>query len=120
MVPVVRAEYLRKRAVSAAHLHIHASSPELAWIYGTASKPVHALHDLHIPVGDKRFRPTLEEFLFFLHDEHLFTDWRSGWKQRLKTTHDEWRRRQAESVVRAYKEELETLGYKITLPGEER
>lgn len=119
-VPVVRAEYLRDRSVSAAHLHIHATSPELAWIYGTARKPVHPLQDLHLPVGDKRFRPTLEEFLFFLNDEKLFTDWQDGWKQHVNITYGKWKSTQAKSVVRAYQteavEELETLGYKVIPP----
>lgn len=118
--PIVRVEYLRQRSVSAAHMHIHANSPEITWIYGTAGNPAPNLHDLHFPVGGRRFRPTLEEFLFFLNDEKLFTDWRKGWKQHLETTLTEWERIQARSVVRTYPQEavetLSALGYDVNPP----
>lgn len=118
--PLVRVEYKRQRAASAAHMHIHANSPELAWIYGTATNPAPNLHDLHFPVGGRRFRPTLEEFIFFLNDEKLFTDWQEGWRQNLERTLTDWERIQAKSAVRTYPQEaaeaLISLGHEIHFP----
>lgn len=69
--PLVRVEYDRAKTLSgaAAHVHLHAYSPELAWIYGSSGRPALNLHSLHFPVGGRRFRPTLEDFLFFLYNE---------------------------------------------------
>lgn len=101
-------------------MHIHANSPEVTWLYGITNRYAPNLHELHFPVGGQHFRPTLEEFLFFLNDMRLVTDWQDGWKQYLKTTYRKWQDIQAKSVVRAYQEaaieELECLGFKITPP----
>lgn len=116
--PLVRVEYQSRRTISPAHMHIHANSPELTWLYGITDNYAPNLHDLHFPVGGHHFRPTLEEFLFFLNDEKLFTDWQDDWKQHLNATYNNWKSTQAKSVVRNYRkeaiEELEDLGYVIT------
>ena len=121
--PIVRVEYDRSQlrpGRAAAHVHLHANSPELAWIYGTSARAAPDLHALHFPAGGQRFRPTLEEFLFFLDRENLFTDWKDGWKSRLIESFNEWEQRQARATVRRYPEEaastLEALGYAVTAP----
>ncbi len=121
--PLVRVEYDRRqsgRGRAAAHVHLHANSPELAWMYGSAGRPAPDLHALHFPVGGRRFRPTLEEFLLFLDRENLFNDWKEGWKPRLIRSLEAWERRQARATARQFPDEaigaLETLGYSVTAP----
>ena len=121
--PIVRVEYDRRRRApgrAAAHVHIHANSPELAWIYGTSAQPAPDLHSLHFPAGGRRFRPTLEEFLLFLDRENLFNDWKDGWKPKLIQSLEVWERRQARATARQFPQEaagaLEALGYGLTAP----
>ena len=121
--PVVRVEYDRHRQApgrAAAHVHLHANSPELAWIFGTSAQPAPDLHSLHFPAGGRRFRPTLEEFLLFLDREKLFTDWKEGWKPKLIRSLEAWERLQARATARQYPEQavgaLEALGYGVTAP----
>ena len=122
--PVVRVEYDRRQLTpgrAAAHLHIHANSPEMAWIYGTSGQAAPDLHVLHFPVGGRRFRPTLEEFVLFLDRENLFNDWKDGWKPKLIQSLEAWERLQARATARQFPEEavgaLEALGYSVMAPG---
>ena len=121
--PIVRVEYDRRQPASgraAAHVHLHANSPELVWMYGSAGRPAPDLHALHFPVGGRRFRPTLEEFLLFLDRENLFNDWKAGWKPKLIRSLEAWERRQARATARQFPAEaigaLQTLGYRVTAP----
>ena len=118
--PFVRVEYDRRRRTAPAHVHLHANSPELAWVYGSGGRPAPDLHALHFPVGGRRFRPTLEEFLIFLNDEDLYIDWKQGWKPILEQSLRQWELLQARSTARNHPEEaahiLENLGYQIVPP----
>ena len=96
--PIVRVEYDRRRVAgnrAAAHVHIHAHSPELAWIYGSGGRPAANLHALHFPVGGQRFRPTFEDFLLFLDREHIFTHFKEGWKPAVLSSLRLWEEVQA-------------------------
>jgi len=121
--PIVRVEFDRRQLQpgrAAAHVHLHANSPELAWVYGTSAQPAPDLHALHFPAGGRRFRPTLEEFLLFLDRERLFNDWKDGWKPKLIRSLEAWERLQARATVRQFPDEaagaLEALGYSVTAP----
>ena len=121
--PIVRVEYDRSQlrpGRAAAHVHLHANSPELAWIYGTSAQAAPDLHALHFPAGGRRFRPTLEEFLLFLDREKLFNNWKKGWKSKLIQSLEAWEQLQARATVRQYPDEavgvLEALGYSVTPP----
>jgi len=117
--PVFRIEYDRE-AVSKplAHIHLHAESVELGWIYGTAGLDLPRLQEIHFPVGGRRFRPTVEELLEFLNREKLFTDWRQGWDVILDQSLETWNKRQAQATVRNNPEvAIEQLGrmdYQVT------
>ena len=118
--PLVRVEYDRSglgRGRAAAHVHLHANSPELAWMYGSGGRPAPDLHALHFPVGGRRFRPTLEEFLLFLDREHLFDNWKAGWRPKVLDSLEVWERRQARATARQFPDEaigaLETQGYSV-------
>ena len=119
--PLVRVEYDRAQlrpGRTAAHVHLHANSPEMAWVFGSSDQAAPDLHALHFPVGGRRFRPTLEEFLLFLDREGLFNDWKDGWKPKLIQSLEAWERLQARATARQFPEEavgaLEALGYNVT------
>ena len=121
--PLVRVEYDRRQlrpGRTAAHVHLHANSPEMAWIFGSSGQAAPDLHALHFPVGGRRFRPTLEEFLLFLDRENLFNDWKDGWKPKLIRSLEAWERLQARATARQFPEEavgaLVALGYSVTRP----
>lgn len=120
--PVVRVEYDRDaRNKPAAHVHLHAESVELGWLYGTASDPLPRLDEIHFPVGGRRFRPTVEELLLFLDREHLFTNWANpSGRSVVEASLDDWEARQARATVRrhptAAAEELTRLGFDVAPP----
>lgn len=121
--PLVRLEYDRypeDQDRAAAHVHLHANSPEMAWVYGTNGRPAPDLHALHFPVGGKRFRPTFEDFLLFLDREKLYTGFKPNWKPAVLRSLEEWNGRQAAATAQRYPEKaarvLQRLGYSVSPP----
>lgn len=119
--PLVRLEYDRyPRATDrpAAHVHLHANSPEMAWVYGTSGQSAPDLHALYFPVGGRQFRPTLEDFLLFLNREKLYTDFKPHWKPAVLRSIRVWKERQAAATVKKYPEiavgVLEKLGHTVS------
>ncbi len=121
--PVVRIEYDRSATSKPqAHVHLHAESVELGWLYGTADRPLPSLHEIHFPMGGRRFRPTLEDFLLFLDREGLFTDWVDpSWRSVVEESLGDFEQRQARATVRRHRDaavaELRRLGYQVVAPG---
>ena len=121
--PLVRLEYDRyPRSVDrpAAHVHVHANSPEMAWVYGSSGRPAPDLHALHFPVGGEQLRPSLENFLLFLNREKLYTNFKPDWRPEVLRSLRGWRDRQAAATVKQYPEiaagVLEGLGYRVIPP----
>ena len=119
--PVFRVEYDRDAySKSPAHVHLHAESLEFGWIYGTAGLPPPRLSEIHFPVGGRRFRATVEEFLKFLDREKLFVDWQNGWGMIVERSLIESERNQARATVRQHigpaLEQLRCMGYEVTSP----
>lgn len=119
--PVFRIEYDRDaKNKPAAHVHLHAESSELAWVYGSSSQALPSMSEIHFPVGGRRFRPTVEEVLLFLHRERLYTDWKPGWERAVKKSLSEWEGRQLKAAVRrdpqSAAEELRELGWVVRSP----
>lgn len=84
-----------------AHLQICATSP--AW-EEAAIRPncdARPLSKRHLPVGGRRFRPTLEDIIEFLVVEQ-FADARPGWKEALDSSRDEFREKQLRAAIRRY------------------
>lgn len=122
--PLIRVEYDRRLDTGhgvSAHVHIHAHSPELAWLYGSSGLAAPNLHALHFPVGGRRFRPTLEDFLLFLDRENIFTHFKEGWKTTVLRSLREWEELQATSTVRRYPQvaadALRNMGYGVPRDG---
>ena len=123
--PLVRLEYDRYPRASdrpAAHVHLHANSPEMAWVYGSSGRSAPDLHALHFPVGGQQFRPTLEDFLLFLSREKLYTDFKPSWRPEVLRSLREWQDRQAAATVKKYPElaagVLKKRGYGVFPPGD--
>lgn len=103
---------------SAAHVHIHGVSPEISYIQGRqkASK-LKSLEDFHFPVGGRRFRPSLEDFIEFIHKEGLIPVLHDGWREVVNLHRTEWLKIQLMGAVEQYPEvaatKLRELGYEV-------
>lgn len=86
-----------------AHLQICATSQ--AWDEAAVRPNGEArpLSKRHLPVGGRRFRPTLEDIIEFLVVEQ-FADPRPGWKDALESSRDEFREKQLRAAIRRYPE----------------
>ena len=100
-------EYERnKERVAAAHIHFSGIggllSPALMKNGKTSKTDPRKdgnIRALHIPVGGHRFRPSLEDFLYFVIKECGFTG-RNGWEETLKNSRDKWFDIQLQAAVR--------------------
>lgn len=118
----MRIEYDRdKVGKQAAHLQLDADSAALGYAYARAGQRLRPLHKLHIPLGDRRFRPSLEDFIEFLVQEDLVTDLHAGWQQAVDASRGDWLERQTRAAVRrqpvAAAAQLEAMGYTVAAPG---
>lgn len=121
MRQAVRVEYDRDSPFrSAAHVHVSGVSEEFAYAYATSGQHPRRLDKLHIPVGGRRYRPTVEDFIEFLHDEHIIIDTHDGWREHLRTTRRDFERVQLRAAVRrdpmTAVDGLVDLGYEILAP----
>lgn len=131
--PAVRIEYdrgegrepddtdLRRHRRSAAHVHVHGASDELAYAQAVAgASKLRRLDQLHIPVGGRRFRPTLEDFIEFLHAEELLPALHDGWMDVITLHQSNWLARQLRAAVSndpaTAAAQLTTMGYRVDPP----
>lgn len=125
--PGIRFEYERGYT-SAPCAHIHYSgvtgllSPALMQNFqGKSGNPKKKgrLDELHLPVGGKRFRPSLEDFLYFVIAECGFRG-RPGWEPALLHRRKQWLFTQAAAAARDHPEaavrSLKELGFSVTPP----
>lgn len=77
------------------------------------------LDELHLPVGGKRFRPSLEDFLYFVIAECGFRG-KPGWETALLRRRRNWLYKQTAAAARDFPEAaaktLRELGYTVTAP----
>jgi hypothetical protein len=127
--PAVRMEYDRGRGSepddetlgrhrrSAAHVQIHGSSEELAYVQALTGRPLRRLDQFHIPVGGRRFRPALEDFIEFLRAEELVI-LHDGWHDVIQRHRERWLTKQLRAAVRNEPEsaiaELMEMGYDVS------
>jgi hypothetical protein len=131
--PVIRLEYDRDEGIEpgkrpnrkhgrhAAHVQMHGRSEILEEVwqeYAPSKEP--RLESLHIPVGGRRFRPTVEDFIEFLHLEQLIPEISRNGLSLLNESRDKWLQTQLKSAVRENPEiaaeELKRLGYTVSPP----
>lgn len=118
----IRIEYDRRLAGNkqAAHVQVTGDSGALGAAYTLAGQELKALHKLHIPMGDRRFRPSIEDFIEFLIQENLVTDLHPDWRRVLGESRGDWRARQVRAAVRRSPEpaieQLRQMGYTVTPP----
>lgn len=124
--PIVRLEYeARARTIPAAHWQFHAERGALSFILarthdaGSAANVPHSLSKLHLPVGGRRFRPGVEDFVEFLVRECGF-DSQPGWEEALAGGREIARRFQIRTIVSSFQHEaamqLRDLGWTVTPP----
>lgn len=128
--PAIRVEYDRDQGNepddrtpathrrSAAHVQIHGSSEELAYVQGlNGDGRLRGLEKFHIPVGGRRFRPSLEDFIEFLWAERLIPGLHRGWQAVLTRHRTNWLALQVRAAVRndpaTAIDQLETMGYSV-------
>jgi hypothetical protein len=114
--PVMRWEYVRdgglepgfpskrKHSRHAAHLQIHGWSEVLSDFSLKADlKPKKvisgSLHNLHFPVGGRRFRPSIEDILEFLADHGFVSAFHPGGEKILNESRDEWLKIQLKAAI---------------------
>jgi hypothetical protein len=82
-----------------AHLQIGGDSAALRVWWLTDDTSDRALHDLHFPVGGRRYRPALEYVIEFLIVERL-AEARPGWQRVLNKSREDFRRLQLRAAIR--------------------
>jgi len=128
--PVIRLEYDRGQGIEpgvasdkrhrrhAAHAHIHGQSADLGAIWALNGRLTKTnLASLHIPVGGRRFRPSLEDFIEFLVLEDLISGLHPGGQEVLDESRKAWLDVQLRAAVRSNPEvaidQLTKLNYSI-------
>lgn len=72
-----------------AHLHVAGSRDDLDAVYLGDDRKTRKLRDLHLPVGGKRFRPTLEDLIEFMATEETVLP-HTGWRTTLDDHRAKW------------------------------
>jgi hypothetical protein len=132
-IPLIRLEYNRDAGIEpgkanqrrhsrhAAHVQIHGESSTLneVWAQTSLNTPK-KLEELHIPVGGRRFRPTVEDFIEFLELESIIPKLKERGTEVLNENRNRWLDLQLKSAVRESPataiQELIRLGYKVEQP----
>lgn len=84
-----------------AHLQICATSASWEEAGRRHDGDIRLLNKLHLPVGGRRFRPTLEDILEFLIVEKL-AEARPNWNTALEASRDAFREKQLRAAVRQF------------------
>ena len=96
--PVVRFDYARARSWAAAHVQLHAESSAVGFLRAHAGKTAETWR-LHLPVGGRRFRPSLEDVMEFAIAE-FNVDKKDGHAERIEEGRVRWRRLQVKAAIR--------------------
>lgn len=95
--PLLHYDYEREKAdqYPEAHLQVHGGSSAWDALLESRGRP---LHKLHLPVGGRRYRPTLEDVIEFLITEGL-ADSRAGWRECIEAGRERFRKTQLRAAV---------------------
>jgi hypothetical protein len=128
--PIVRIEFDRDKGFepdhegtgfhtrNSAHVQIHGESADFGYVKGRLNLgPKKKLQDIHFPVGGRRFRPTLEDFIEFLHAEGLIPALKPDAREILNSSRRDWRRIQLAAAIENDLidaiQAIEDLGYEV-------
>jgi hypothetical protein len=99
-----------------AHFQVNGSSAGFDRLVERAQQPPRVLKDFHLPVGGRRFRPTLEDIIEFLVFEELI-EAASGWQYAIAEHREEWEDRQLGAAIRRRPQvavaQLRALGHEV-------
>lgn len=97
---IFRFEYEKNRSFAPAHIQVHGENSGLGWVLALQelSKPP-KIQFVHLPVGGKRFRPSLEEVIEFAVRE-LGVDTQEGWETAIHQGLARWNAIQLASAMR--------------------
>jgi hypothetical protein len=102
-----------------AHLQVNAHSEEWRGLLSTTPGAKREVEHLHLPVGGRRFRPSIEDIIEFLIVEGIASG-RNGWQAVLNASRDGFLERQLRAAVRRRPEsavlQLEEMGYSVCRP----
>lgn len=82
-----------------AHLQVCASSKPWKRIGVRLDGTTRPLERMHLPVGGRRFRPTLEDVIEFLVTEGL-AEAKPLWKEAVEAGHEDFRKKQLRAAIR--------------------
>lgn len=83
----------------AAHVQVNGDAPDLGDLFSQRCEGQKQLKDFHLPVGGRRYRPTLEDLIEFVVTEGL-ADAHEGWQDVLAEHRSEWEDLQLRAAVR--------------------
>lgn len=111
-------DYEREKADGYPEAHLQICATSESWEEAGRRHDGHTrlLSKLHLPVGGRRFRPTLEDILEFLIVENL-VEARLNWKAALEDSRDAFREKQLRAAIRQFPDvALDQLGRDKRLP----
>lgn len=101
------------------HLHVAGVRGDLDRVYRGDQRKSRKLRDLHLPVGGKRYRPTLEDMIEFVVTEEMATP-HEGWLDVVLEHRRRWELIQLKAAVRRDQEDaaeaLRAEGWSVSAP----
>ena len=102
-----------------AHLHIDGEAQGLQRMLNSSGRSKNRPADLHLPVGGRRYRPSLEDLIEFCILEELVTP-RHNWQRALDASRDRFHTQQLRAAVRRNPDEaasvLRDIGWTASAP----
>ena len=123
--PIITYDFVREppNPYPEAHIHLHGRSDALQHVLDSCGLENRKPADLHVPVGGRRFRPSLEDIVEFCILEELVTP-RDGWREALERGRREWHEQQLRAAVRRFPtqaaEVLSNEGWQVMRPPNDR
>jgi hypothetical protein len=104
-----------------AHLHIDGEARGLQQLLNLSDRAKNRPADLHLPVGGRRYRPSLEDLVEFCILEEMVTP-RPDWRTALDASRDRFHTQQLRAAVRRKPDEaisvLREIGWTATTPND--
>lgn len=98
--PLVRFHYERTRPWASAHLHVHAERDLMGFLLaGRHPSKSPTFRSLHLPVGGRRFRPSIEDIVEFVIEEFHVTT-KQDWRDHVEQRRQKWREIQIAAAIR--------------------